>query len=270
MPLVLETCPAPNCNLTPRDVESLLDHLAAYHAHFAPAFARAKHAYWAAQYLRGLLSTCERNSIEPMALHLDLPIRPLQHFIGQSTWATAPLIAQHQALVGTTLGEPDGAFLVDECGVVKQGHDSLGVAPQYSGSVGKVANSQVGVFLGYASRKGYTLLDGQLCVPDAWFADDHADKRTATGMPATLTAQSKPEFALRLLQQAVARRCLPARWLAADAWYGNSPTLSRRGRRAGALVHDRHLDRYAGVAPPASGRRSALSGAPGANRRGAS
>lgn len=225
MSIVLETCPAPVCNLAPRDIEALPDQLAAYAARFAPAFGRAKHAYWAEQYLRGLLSSCERKSIEPMALYLDLPIRPLQHFIGQSTWATTPLIAQHQALVGQTLGEEDGALLVDECGVVKQGADSVGVAPQYCGSVGKVANSQVGVFLGYASRKGYTLLDGQLFVPDGWFAADHAAKRAATEMPATLTAQSKPELALALVQQAVARRCLPARWLAADALYGNSPAF---------------------------------------------
>jgi SRSO17 transposase len=75
--------------------------------------------------------------------------------------------------VATTIGEPDGVLLVDESGVVKQGRDSVGVAPQYCGSVGKVANCQVGVYLGYASRKGYTLLDGQLFVPEAWFDADH-------------------------------------------------------------------------------------------------
>jgi SRSO17 transposase len=64
-------------------------------------------------------------------------------------------------------------LLVDESGVVKQGRDSVGVAPQYCGSVGKVANCQVGVYLGYASRKGDTLLDGQLFVPEAWFDADH-------------------------------------------------------------------------------------------------
>ena len=130
MAIVRETCPAPACNLVPRDSEMLPAHLAAYHAHFAPAFARAKHRSWAEQYLRGLLSHCERKSIEPMALHLDLPIRTMQHFIGQSTWPTAPVIAQHHQLVGQTLGEADGVLLVDECGVVKQGDDSVGIAPR--------------------------------------------------------------------------------------------------------------------------------------------
>ena len=222
MDIVLDTCPVPECNLTPRDVTGLLDQLAAYHAHFAPTFARSEQACRAETYLRGLLSRCKRKSIEPMALHLGVPIRPLQHFIGQSTWSIEPIVAQHQRLVGSTLGEEDGAFLVDESGVVKQGHDSVGVAPQYCGSVGKVANAQLGVYLGYASRKGYTLLDGQLFVPELWFGEAHADKRAATEMPTTLSFQTKPEIALELLRQAVARGSVRARWLAADALYGNS------------------------------------------------
>jgi SRSO17 transposase len=222
MDIVLDTCPAPECNLTPRDVSGLLDQLVAYHAHFAPAFARSDQTERAEIYLRGLLSACERKSIEPMALYLDVPIRPLQHFIGQSTWSIEPIVAHHQRLVGSTLAEQDGVFLVDECGVVKQGHDSIGVAPQYCGSVGKVANSQVGVYLGYASRKGYTLLDGQLFIPELWFTQPYADKREATRMPTTLESKTKPEIALELLRQALARGSVCARWLAADALYGNS------------------------------------------------
>src|SRR5215211_2209755 len=225
MDIVLDTCPVPECNLTPRDVAGLLDHLATYHAHFGPAFARSDQTERAEMYLRGLLSQCQRKSIEPMALYLGVPIRPLQHFIGQSTWSIEPVVAQHQLLVGSTLAEEDGAFLVDECGVVKQGHDSVGVAPQYCGSVGKVANSQVGVYLGYASRKGYTLLDGQLFIPELWFGDAYADKREATEMPTTLESKTKPEIALELVRQAVARGSLSARWLAADALYGNSPAF---------------------------------------------
>jgi len=225
MDIVLDTCPAPECNLTARDVRGLLDLLAAYHAHFIPAFARCDQARWAEIYLRGLLSDCERKSIEPMALHLGVPIRSLQHFIGQSTWSIEPIIAQHQLLIGSTLGEDDGTFLVDESGVVKQGHDSIGVDHQYCGSVGKVANSQLGVYLGYASRKGYTLLDGQLFVPEVWFTDAYADKRLSTEMPPSLESKTKGEIALELLRRALARGYVRGRWLAADALYGNSPAF---------------------------------------------
>jgi SRSO17 transposase len=225
MDIVLDTCPVPECNLSPRDVRGLLDRLATYHAHFAPVFARCDQARWAEIYLRGLLSDCQRKSIEPMALHLGVSIRPLQHFISQSTWSIEPIIAQHQLLIGATLGEEDGAFLVDESGVVKQGQDSVGVDHQYCGSVGKVANAQVGVYLGYASRKGYTLLDGQLFVPEVWFSQAYADKRRSTELPTTLELKSKPEIALELLARTVARGHVPGRWLAADALYGNSPAF---------------------------------------------
>src|SRR6266511_2263260 len=196
MPVVIvaETCPAPACNLSPRDVAGLMDHLAAYHAHFAAAFPRPEQAWWADQYLRGLLSNAPRKSIEPMAWTLGLPIRPMQHFIGQSAWRTAPLLDRHQALVAQTLGADDGVYLVDESGMLKQGDDSVGVARQYCGSVGKVANCQVGVYLGYASRTGYTLLDAQLFVPEAWFDEVHAAKRAQTGMPTDLAFLTKPQI----------------------------------------------------------------------------
>src|SRR6266498_998898 len=171
-----------------------------------------------------------------MALHLGMPIRPLQHFIGQSTWSIEPIVAQHQLLVGSTLGEEDGTFLIDESGVVKQGHDIVGVAPQYCGSVGKVANAQVGVYLGYASRKGYTLLDGQLFLPELWFGPSYADKRATTEMPTTLESKTKAEMALELLRLAVARGSVRARWLAADALYGNS-TAFRDGVAALSLYY---------------------------------
>jgi len=128
--IVAETCPAPECNLAPRDVERLVADLAAYHALFTPLFFRPDQADWAAHYLQGLLGDFPRTSIEPMALAFGLNGRPMQHFIGQSPWAAAPLVAAHQALVATTLGEADGVILVDESGVVKQGTDSAGVGYQ--------------------------------------------------------------------------------------------------------------------------------------------
>ena len=220
-----ETCPAPVCTLVPRDVATLVADLAAYHALVAPLFCRSDQAEWAAHYLQGLLGDCPRTSIEPMALALGLNVRTMQHFIGQSPWATAPLVAAHQALVATTVGEADGVILVDESGVVKQGTDSAGVAYQYCGSVGKVANCQVGVYLGYASRTGYTLLDGQLFVPEPWFDVAHAALRTTVGLPATLAFQTKPQIALALLTDLIQRGTLPAQWLVADALYGDSPAF---------------------------------------------
>jgi SRSO17 transposase len=72
-----------------------------------------------------------------------------------------------------------------------------------------VANSQVGVYLGYASRKGYSLIEGQLFMPESWFDEEHAEGRTACGVPEDLKPKTKPEIGLELLQHAIERGGLP-------------------------------------------------------------
>jgi SRSO17 transposase len=204
-------------------VEGLIAKLKTYHIFFEPAFRRPEQAAWSEVYLQGLLGDTPRKSVEPIALSLGVNVRDLQHFIGQSHWPTEPGVTIHQRLVAETVGEPDGVALIDESGVVKQGDDSVGVAAQYCGSVGKVANCQVGVYLGYVSRKGYTLADARLFVPEQWFDSAHADKRRKCGVPKDLTFKTKPELALALLQDAVRRGMLPFQWVAADALYGDAP-----------------------------------------------
>lgn len=223
--IVSETCPAPECNLSAQDVEQFLDEMTSYIELFAPAFQRAEQLRWSQVYLHGLLGEGSRKNSERIALERGETVRSLQYFIGQSRWKPEPVLEIHQGLVAATLGETDGVALIDESGVVKQGADSVGVAAQYCGSVGKIANSQVGVYLGYVSCKGYSLIEGQLFMPDDWFDDDHADKRKACGVPRELKSQTKPEIGLDLLRRAVQRGELPIRWVAADALYGDSPAF---------------------------------------------
>jgi len=157
-------------NLAPRDVEGLLDELRAYHASFSPLFARAEQRHWALQYLQGLLLDLPRKSVEPMALALrDGNIRAMQQFIGEGAWDDTAILAAHQRLVAQTLGEPDGVLIVDGSEFPKKGEASVGVARQYCGALGKIANCQAGVFVAYASQKGYTLLDRRLYMPAVWF-----------------------------------------------------------------------------------------------------
>jgi SRSO17 transposase len=206
-------------------VEQFVDALAAYHACFAEAFRRPEQLRWSAVYLQGLLGPENRKTSERIALTQGVSVRDLQHFIGQSAWATEPVIDRHQQLVAQTLGAPAGVVLVDESGVVKQGNDSVGVAPQYCGAVGKVANCQVGVYLGYSSAHGYTLLDARLYLPEAWLAAEAALRRAQCGIPEDVTFQTKPELALEMLQALVRRNHLPFDWVAADALYGDTPAF---------------------------------------------
>jgi len=91
--------------------------------------------------------------------------------------------------------------------------------------VGKTANGQVGVYLGYASRKGYSLIEGQLFMPEKWFEEGHAEQREECGMPEDLVFKTKPEIGLKLLENAIKRDNLDFSWLAADALYGDSPAF---------------------------------------------
>jgi SRSO17 transposase len=221
--IVAPTCPVPECTLTVTDIQALLPALDNYIKHFAPAFARADQFAWARHYVRGLFLPLPRKSCEPIALALALPVRRLQAFISESPWSTTSVLSFHELLVACSLADrDDGVFLIDESGMPKQGIHSAGVAHQYCGALGKGCTCQVGVFVGYASERGYTLLASQLFVPEKWFTDDFAALRDDVGMPAELTFQTKPQIAVELLLSLVARGSVKGRWVASDSLYGNS------------------------------------------------
>jgi len=154
----------PTPNLAPRDVERLADDLVAYHARFAPLFQRTEQRRAALLYLQGQLLDLERKTIEPLA-HAVVggDVQALQQFIGQSPWDAEAVLHAHQAYVGETLGDAEeGAFIIDGCDFPKQGTESVGVARQWCGPLGKRANCQSGVVICYASPRGYTLVDRRL------------------------------------------------------------------------------------------------------------
>ena len=221
----IETCPAPECNLSKKDVGQFLKEMKQYMKLFEPALERVEQMERSRAYVHGLLGKAMRKNVEQMALEVGEQVRSLQYFVGQSPWKTEPVIAIHQGLIAESLGEGDGVMLIDESSVVKQGSESVGVAAQYCGSAGKIANGQVGVYLGYASRKGYSLIEGRLFMPDEWFDAEHAQRRKACGVPEDLAFKTKPEIGLELLETAVKRGDFPFSWVAADALYGDSPAF---------------------------------------------
>jgi len=113
--------------------------------------------------------------------------------------------------------------MFDETGFVKKGKDSVGVARQYCGTLGKVEHGQVGVFAGYASRHGYALVDKRLFLPEVWWTDAYTARRTRCNVPEALTFQSKPQLAAAMLQAMAQEGLLPFKDVVADCLYGNSP-----------------------------------------------
>ena len=167
---------APELKLEPQDIENLLDELRDYHAIYSPLFYRREQQGWYEKYVRGLLLDIPDKSIEPMILALQgadpNAVRAMQHFISEGAWDDTLILKRHWREVNLDLGEEEGVFILDGSDFLKQGDDSTGVKRQYCGEVGKVANCQAGVFLGYASSKGYALLDRRLYIPQEWLEDD--------------------------------------------------------------------------------------------------
>jgi len=194
--IISDTVPAPYFNLTEREVKQCLPELESYLDLFKVGFRRREQFERCSVYVKGLLSELSRKTIAGIALAFGENVRDLQHFAGQRPWATEPLVSLYQQLVGDTLGEVDGVALLDESGVVKQGEASVGVGPQYCGAVGKVANSQNGVYLGYVSRQGSSLVSAQLYVLEDWFDAEHAAARQECGVPEDLVYKTKPHIAL--------------------------------------------------------------------------
>jgi SRSO17 transposase len=114
-------------------------------------------------------------------------------------------------------------FILDESGAAKQGKHSVGVARQYSGTLGKVGNCQVGVYLAYASSLGHALLDGEVYLPKEWTDDP---KRCAeAGVPKGVHFQTKGDLALVLLGRAKLWGHLHGEWVTGDCVYGADTDL---------------------------------------------
>ncbi|MCA1597903.1 MAG: IS701 family transposase [Chloroflexi bacterium] len=227
---------SPELHLRAADLEDIATDLVAYHARFAPLFPRSEQRAWAEVYLRGLLvAEVPRKNVEAMALRLlgaeegaERRVRALQHFVGEGAWDDDAILAEHQRCVDETLGEADGVLIIDGSDVAKQGTHSAGVARQWCGATGKKDNCQAGVFLGYASRKGATLLDRRLYLPAAWFTEAYAERWRACLIPADTPFQTKHALAGDLVERAVRRGTLRARWAVCDEGFGDDPAFLAR------------------------------------------
>lgn len=221
----------PEMQLTLNDVGHLLDEVKVYHAVYSPLFQRREQRERSQEYLYGLLDPeIDSKSVEPivLSLHGDDPneVRAMQHFVSEGAWQDRKILEQHWHEVRLDLGEDDGVFTLDGSDFPKRGQESVGVQRQYCGELGKVANCQAGVFVGYASRKGYTLLHRALYLPEKWVDDPaYAEQREKCGVPDALEFQTKPQLGVAMLEEIVATGNLPGRWLACDEAFGCSTTF---------------------------------------------
>ena len=134
------------------------------------------------------------------------------------------MIGRLQECLGPRLEDSEAVWVLDGSDFPKQGRKSAGVARQYCGALGKIANCQDGVFLAHMGPKGRVLVDKRLYLPEEWTGD--VERCAAAGVPeARREYRGKTDLALEMLDQAQARRHLEARWVAGDSAFGMSPTL---------------------------------------------
>lgn len=206
--------------------EKLLSELETYHAIYSPLFKRREQREHSKQYLQGLLSPdVENKSIETMIIQMkgddENAVRASQQFISRGAWSDEEILNRHWQEVDVDLGDKQGVLILDGSDFPKQGEDSAGVKRQWCGELGKVANCQAGVFLGYGSAAGYTLLDRRLYLSEEWLTDEtYVKQRKQCGIPATVTFKTKPQLGLDMVKAVDEADVLRFRWLTCDEAFG--------------------------------------------------
>jgi len=179
---------------------------------------RKERRNWARVYLEGLLLDGERKSIEPMAARLKgADVQALRQFVGQSPWAVEE-IGRRLALKMVDLLSEAEVWIIDDTSFPKAGKHSVGVARQYCGALGKIANCQVAATLHWSGAEASCPLSWRLYLPKEWC--DDPDRLTKVKAPPGAQYRTKSELALELIDQARAWG-VPPRPVVADSFYGN-------------------------------------------------
>lgn len=180
---------------------------------------RSERGHWAQVYLQGLLLDGDRKSIEPMAARVPgADVQALRQFVGQSPWEVGEVQRRLAHKLVDIMREPE-VWIIDETSFPKAGEHSVGVARQYCGALGKIANCQVAVSLHWGNSEMTCPVSWRLYLPEEWLQDK--SRARAVRLPSEQRYQSKTELALELIDQAQ-QWSLPELPVIADSAYGNS------------------------------------------------
>ena len=210
--------------MTPTQLRRIRTRLVAFAEDLFASIPRKDQRRWGQSYLRGLLLDGKRKSIQPMATRLargdadadaEALEQALQQFVNQSPWDPVP-VRRRLAERMTTAIRP-AAWVIDDTAFPKYGRWSVGVAPQYCGALGKVANCQVGVSVHAVTDQASCPIDWRLFLPESWDAD--AERRRKAHVPQGERHRPKWQLALELLDELAGWELVPP-VLLADAAYG--------------------------------------------------
>ncbi len=209
--------------MTLKELDYWEDSFRSFHARFSHLFPRAQSREQSAKYLHSLLAPVERKNGWQMAEAIgDKRPDKMERLLYRVNWDADEARDILEQFVIENFADPEGIGVVDETGFIKKGDKSVGVKRQYTGTAGKVENSQVGTFLTYSSAKGHVFLDRRLFLPEDW-ANDMV-RRKGAKVPDEVVFETKPEQAFSMLDHAW-KMGVPIRWVTGDEIYGDSPKL---------------------------------------------
>ena len=214
--------------MTPQELKALDQRLTTFLEDLLAPLGRKERRHWARIYVQGLLLDGERKSIEPMADRIPgADVQALRQFVGQSPWAVEAVQRQLARKVVDLLSNPE-VWILDETSFPKAGDHSVGVARQYCGALGKVANCQVAVTLHWSSADASCPLGWRLYLPQAWTEDE--ERAREVKLPEGLVYRSQTELALELIDQMLSWE-VPRLPVVGDSAYGNNYEFREQLRR---------------------------------------
>ena len=191
----------------------------------APRFHRVEVRRRTGAFLRGLLAAVERKNSWQLAEQAGAATPDgMQRLLNHARWDPDEVRDDLCGYVVEHLGDPGAVLVVDETGFLKKGVKSAGVQRQYSGTAGRIENCQLGVFLAYASRRGYALIDRELYLPESWLSDRVRCREAA--IPEEVGFRTKPQLARAMLERALDAE-IPVGWVTGDEVYGGDGRLRR-------------------------------------------
>lgn len=239
---------ANECCVAPQVVDHVMPRLERFMEPFIHRLVRREQIEHAGMFVRGLLSDLEHKNAESIAYRFGQERMPLQWFIGMSPWDDAPLREELVRQVGEQLGKNDGVIVFDPSAFPKSGSESVGVARQWCGRLGKVDNCQVGIYMGYATSREHALVDMRLYLPKEWTKD--RKRRKKAGIPKEIRYRTRHQLCLEMLEKHGDQ--LPHSWITGDDEMGRPYWFRRRLNKlderyllavpSNTLVRDLHVD----------------------------
>lgn len=211
------------CTVAPQVFRDVMPRLERFMESFVAKLVRQEQRQHTMTVVRGLLSDLDRKNVESIAYRFGQDRVGLQRFVGMANWDDQSLRKELVEQVSRKLGDAEGIIVFDPSAFPKAGKESVGVARQWCGRLGKIDNCQVGIYMGYVSRHEHALVDMRLFLPKEWTKDKR--RREKAGVPKSIRYRTRHKLCLEMLAEHGQQ--LPHAWVTGDDEMGRVYSFRR-------------------------------------------